>query len=175
MTRRRTRAKPTPWRGGPVTPLERLAALAGRSTFVEPMGSRGTKEHGGAAELAAAIGGADCSTLEKRLALALAAQTPRDAATIQQLAYPLIRERLAENNHLAPLVDGPLAWRAAIVLRDAFLDLVAPDRSLPTFRSAARAARMRSQVYRRLHYEITAELEHLAATGARAAVKKLRR
>lgn len=167
-------------------PIEILARMAGRTNFLTPKKTSASNAVPVTAlDIAHAISYAGKDVVDARgrtiqrgeqlgatMALAMACQRPMDWPKVQELARDRLINLLKRQNTHRDIVDGANAYRARIVLYDAFGDLIAPAlrRNL---REAARSARMRREPYRHLLKHARALLEGAANTAAARAVRYL--
>lgn len=162
-------------------PLEWLAMLAGKSNYMIPVEGRSTAAPAiTSLDVAHAIASAE-DKVGAAVGLAVACQRPQLWMKVHEDALDRLREQL-ERQHLYPgVVAGERRFRARLVLRDAFDDLVFPARrvsyanAIERIRDALGAGRapMSREVYAFIHKSATGMLQAASATAAGQACRFL--
>jgi hypothetical protein len=145
-------------------PLEILARLAGRTTFVlrgDPTGAAPITP----LDVAQALAASD-DKLGVEVAMAIACQRPNNWPIVHQLGLPRLLAHLEAQRKMPGIVDGHRRFRARLALREAFDRLVAPAAQHATIRETALAWHCDARACRFLIRAATAILEDAANTAA---------
>lgn len=174
MTRRRARQKREPFKDERPDALELMARLLVGGSYREPVAGTGTKAGLQATDIAGAAGYMT-GTLGREIALAVATRASDGAiAILATRAYARCARAVRMMRHPRPIKHSDAAdrWRLRIIVYDAVIELVYPERRQP-FRVLAKAAKMRQADYARLHKVVTAELQELMNNARREFTARL--
>lgn len=151
-------------------PLEILARLAGRSTFVLRAGAPGGTPIT-ALDVAHALATAD-DPLGQAVGMAMACQRPLDWPLVHRLGYPRLLRDLQTQRERPGIVAGARRYRARLALYDGFRTLLAPHHDLQ-LESGAAECRCAPATYAWLVRRAAAMLEHAASSAAADACRFL--
>lgn len=145
--------------------LELVARLVGTSSYRVPIEGKGTKQVLSTSDITAAVGYMG-DPLERRVVMATA--TRADSAEIARtagLAYRrVVRVLRRQPGQPLDLRNGADRWRLRLVVYDAALHLVWPERRRP-INDLAKAAKMRAQSYRTVYRCASAVLQEVLSNG----------
>lgn len=145
-------------------PLEILARLAGRTTFVlrgDPTGATPITP----LDVAHAIAASE-DRLGAAMGMAIACQRPVEWPLVHQLGLPRLLVDLESQRKMPGIVDGHRRFRARLALREAFDRLVAPAAKHSTIRETALAWHCDARACKFLIRSATYILEDAANTAA---------
>jgi hypothetical protein len=151
--------------------LELLAMIAGSRTVKDPGVGRSTRPGMTALDVAHSLAAAD-DELGETMALAMACGWSHLWPRVQTLALDRFIGQLQASTRGARLIAGPCRFRARVVLRSAFDDLLLPARARP-WRVCAEELRMRLDDYVWLHRQAAGLLDNRARTAAGEAKRAL--
>lgn len=151
--------------------LELLAKIAGSRAMADPGVGRSTRPGMTALDVAHGLATAD-DELGETMALAIACGWSHLWPRVQALALDRLIGHLQASAKGARLIAGANRFRARVVLRRAFDDLLAPARAMP-WRVCAQELRMRLDDYVWLHRQASGLLDNRARTAASDAKRAL--
>lgn len=149
----------------PPSTLELVARLVGTSSYRVPLQGRGTKQALCTSDITAAVGYME-DALERRVVMATATRAESaEIARMAALAYRrVVRVIRRQPGQPLDLSKGEDRWRLRLVVYDAALHLVWPERR-PPMNGLAKAAKMRAQSYRVVYRCASSVLQEVLNNG----------
>ena len=145
--------------------LEMVARIVGTSSYRVPVEGKGTKQVLSTSDITAAVGYMD-DALEQQVVMATAtrAESP-EIARAAVLAYRRVARAVRQRpEQPLDLRKGADRWRLRLVVYDAALHLVWPERRRP-MNDLAKAAKMRGRSYRTVYRCASAVLQEVLNNG----------
>lgn len=147
------------------SPLELVARIVGTSSYRVPIEGKGTKQTLCTSDITAAVGYMS-DPVERQMVLATATRAESaEVARVAVLAYRRVARVVRQRpEHLLDLRLGADRWRLRLVVYDAAMHLVWPERRRP-MNDLAKAAKMRGSSYRTVYRCASAVLQEVLNNG----------
>lgn len=164
--RRQTKPALDPYSTAPRDALELMARMLVSGAYRVPVVGRGTRSGLSQADIAAACGMMR-SPVEREIALLVAMRAEKAALAhaVDRVYSRCARAvKLMRPAGVLDLTKPADRWRLRMIVFDAGMELVHPNRRRP-YRLLAMDAKMRKSDYMRLHKTVTAELQEMVANA----------
>lgn len=147
------------------SPLELVARIVGTSSYRVPLEGKGTKQAMSTSDITAAVGYME-DALERRVVMVTATRAgSEEIARMASLAYRrVVRVLRRQPGQPLDLRNGADRWRLRLVVYDAALHMVWPERRRP-MNELAKGAKMRSQNYRTVYHCASSALQEVLNNG----------